>query len=174
MGSARNSNYDKLEKKVAAIRAGDSTVKNSFNAGEAIIFACRYHKNGAAYEPIKLIDLSKVRNANLPGYLSNAIEKIKGLTTKLPMPCAVFMANMTGKDLEFWQQEHYSLTELESIQITLPGEVKPGPTISVPASGEQGLTSSGIPTARDLAKAVLFPPDLKSTNIAQRMAMIKR
>jgi hypothetical protein len=165
MSSSRNSNYQNLDNKVAAIRAG--TREDSFNAAEMLMFACRNHKNGKSFEPIALSTLSALTPSGRATYLSEAIKDINlGKSTTLSKNCAAFIANMTGTDIDFWRRTHYTLAEAENIQITLPHEVKPEPTIAGPAIHAQGVKP---PTARELAKAVLFPPDLTSTNIARHM-----
>lgn len=164
MSSTRNLYYENLEDKVAAIRAG--TAENSLNPVEVIMFACAHHKNGKDYKPISHKDLSKAYGVSL-SYFSDTVKDFNnGRATKLSRFFATFMANITGKDLTFWRRESFSLAEAEAIQITLPHEVKPEPTIAGPAIQNKGITT---PTARDLAKAVLFPPDLNSVNIARVM-----
>lgn len=165
MTEKKTSIFAALEEKIAAIRAGNA--ENQLHPGEVLAFACAYHKNDGAYEPIDLKTLSRLIPNRNDDYFRDVIRDIvRGKSTRLPMPSAAFMANITGKDLEFWRRESYTLADAESIQITLPHETKPEPTIERPAIHSQGITP---PTARDLAKAVLFPPDLNSTSIARIM-----
>jgi len=135
-----------------------------------ILYASHYRKRDGASKPISLAELSRESPSRRENYFGEVIYGVNhGGISQLSTDCAAFMATITGKDIDFWRRISYTLAEAESIQITLPSEISPAPTVSVPARAERGVTPKEIPTARDLAKAVLFPEGLTSTTIAPRM-----
>lgn len=167
MASTRNSKSLALDNKILAIREG--TCEDLLNIAEVILYASKHRKLEGLFSPLTISELSREIMGN-PSYLADFTKDIyNGRMHKASDNLAAALANVTAKDINFWKREHYSLAEAQGIQIILPNEISPKPTVAVPARAEQGLTPTAVPTARDLAKAVLFPADLTPTNIAPRM-----
>lgn len=167
MTTIRDKNYIAVAEKVAAIRAG--ITEDALDATEIVYFACSHHKDQKKLNPLAMTRLSVLSPSGREGYLGEVINDIRrGKSRRFPPACAEFLANLTGKEPEFWRRESYTLAEAESIQFNIPGVIKPEPTIATPVVYEKGVKSPEL-AARDLAKLVLFPPDLNSSNIARVM-----
>lgn len=166
MTARRNSNVTRLEEKVLAIREG--RIEDKLTAADVIVFSCLFHQSNGMYQPIPLTTLSKFNPTGQESYLSDVIKDFNnGRAQRLSRNCAAFMMNMTGKTYDFWLKKDFTLADAESVTITLPGELKPETTIAPPSEHSLGVKTK--PTARDLAKAVLYPDDLDATSIARIM-----
>jgi hypothetical protein len=107
---------------------------------------------------------------NSSSYLADFMKDLKnGKVSRASNKFAARLANISGENIDFWKRERFSLAEAQSIQFTMPNEIKPQATIEPPETHSRGVVSPEMLAARELAKLVLFPKDLTSTTIAKRM-----